>query len=411
MIPAGSSTRWIVLAAIVVGSCGSPDRDTDPGSPPSPLPSTSTDAPSTAPTTVPPTAPPPAPTTVSPPAPTIDDAVRRRLLEWYGPGPIGGAVATIGLAGGEAHTVAVGEAAPGVPARPGDTMRIGSITKTFMAALTLRLDEIGALDIDDAVADHLPDVGIDETVTIRRLLAHTSGIADPDPAELIALFREDSGRRFDFQDLMAFAEIPTSADERSRDFAYANAGYHVLGGVVEAATGTDVTTALRQHVFEPAGLANTHLAGAEEVPTAIVPGNVDLDGDGTEDPLQGVPYLAVETHAWTAGALVSTAEDLVAFARALFAGAIIGGPAVIEMTETSAAAHGHGLGIFDLGVEGATVYGNSGGGPGFHANFAHDPARGITAVVFTNCPSCATGGTDTWQLLVDLLDLAERGGA
>ena len=78
------------------------------------------------------------------------------------------------------------------------------------------------------------------------------------------------------------------------------------------------------------------------------------------------------------------------------------------MTDTSAEAHGHGLGIFDIGVDGATVYGNSGGAPGFHANFAHDPQLGTTAVVFTNCPSCPAGGNDTWQLLVDLLTLADQ---
>ena len=52
-------------------------------------------------------------------------------------------------------------------------MRIGSITKTFMAALTLRLDDIGVLGIDDPVAAHLPELGIDDTVTIRDLLGHT----------------------------------------------------------------------------------------------------------------------------------------------------------------------------------------------------------------------------------------------
>ena len=388
MIRSTSGARWLVLAALAVGSCAPADHDQPSSSPP---PATTTDAP---------------PARATPP---IDLVLRRALHEWYGTGDTGGAVAAIGLADGDVHIVTTGDAAPGVPARPDDTMRIGSITKTFMTALTLRLHEDGVLDIDEPVAVHLPDLGIDDTVTIRELLAHRSGVTDPDPAEIIALFRADSGQRFDFHDLMSFANVPMDADERAGGFVYANAGYHVLGGVIEAATGTDVASVLRTHVIEPAGLTHTHLAGAEEVPTAIVPGNIDLDGDGTEDSLAGVPYLAVETHAWTAGALVSTAEDLIGFGRALFAGVIISATSIAEMTTTSPAAHGHGLGIFDLGVEGATVYGNSGGGPGFHANFAHDPTRDVTATVFTNCPSCATGGSDTWQLLVDLLAIADSG--
>lgn len=81
----------------------------------------------------------------------------------------------------------------------------------------------------------------------------------------------------------AVADISASADEPSGEFAYANAGYHVLCGVIEAATGTDVAAALRTHVYDPGGLTETYLAGAESVPTPIVPGNVDLDGDGRDD--------------------------------------------------------------------------------------------------------------------------------
>ena len=337
--------------------------------------------------------------------------MQRTLDDWFGTGDIGGAVAAIGLADGTVHVAATGDAAPGESARPGDTMRIGSITKTFMAALTFRLDDIGVLGIDDPVVAHLPELGIDDTVTIRDLLAHTSGIADPDPAEIIARFREDSGQRFEYQNLIAFADIPTNNNPRVGEFEYANSGYHVLGGVIEAATGTDVATTLHTHVLEPADLTQTHLAGAEDVPTPIVPGNVDLDGDGHDDTLAGIPYLAVETHMWTAGALVSTADDIIQFAVALFAGTIISDHALAQMTNTSTAEHGHGLGIFDLRVNGQTVYGNSGAGPGFHANFAHHPTSGTTVVMFTNCPSCAVGNTDTWQLLVDFLTIADTNSA
>lgn len=354
----------------------------------------------------------PAPPTAPPPSsPSLDAALQQTLDDWFGSGDVGGAVAAIGLADGTVHVATTGDAAPGQPARPDDTMRIGSITKTFMAALTLRLDELGILDIDDPVAAHLPDLGIHDAVTIRDLLAHTSGIADPDPAETLALFRDDSGQRFEYRDLIAFADIPTNNDPRSGGFAYANSGYHVLGGVIEAATGTDAATALRTHILDPTGLTQTHLAAAEAVPAPIVPGNVDLDGDGHEDTLDGISYLAVETHMWTAGALVSTVDDLIQFARALFAGTIISDHALAEMTDTSTADHGHGLGIFDLRIDGQTVYGNSGGAPGFHANFAHHPTSATTVVVFTNCPSCAIGGNDTWQLLVDLLGIADTDSA
>jgi D-alanyl-D-alanine carboxypeptidase len=389
VITAGRLASCAATFAIVVASCSSGDRTND----------AVTSQPPAPPTTL----------ATSPPsgAPSLDVGLQQTLDDWFGTGDIGGAVAAIGLADGTVHVATTGDAAPGEPAGTGDTMRIGSITKTYMAALTLRLDDIGVLDIDDPVATYLPGLGINDTVTIRDLLAHTSGIADPDPADIVALFREDSGQRFEYRDLIAFADIPTDSDPRSGEFAYANSGYHVLGGVIEAATSTNVAAALRTQVLDPAGLTRTHLAGAEPVPTPIVPGNVDLDGDGHEDTLAAVPYLAVETHMWSAGALVSTADDIIRFARALFAGTIISEHALAEMTDTSTVEHGHGLGIFDVRVDGKTVYGNSGAAPGFHANFAHHPTSGTTVVVFTNCPSCPVDGNDTWQLLVDLLAIAD----
>lgn len=49
--------------------------------------------------------------------------------------------------------------------------------------------------------------------------------------------------------------------------------------------------------------------------------------------------------------------------------------------------------------------------PGFHANVAHHPTSGTTVVMFTNCPSCAAGNTDTWQLIVDFLIIADTSSA
>lgn len=333
----------------------------------------------------------------------VSGAIEEAVADWYGSSPIGGAVAAVGLADDSIHVATTGEAAPGEPARPDDLMRIGSITKTFMAALTLRLADRGVLSLDDPVSEHLPALDITPTATVRDLLTHTSGIADIEQDRLVAELRADSGRRFEQADRLSFASIPDSGDAPF-PFQYANAGYVVLGQVVERATGSDVAQLLREELFEPADLQATHLAGFEPVADEIVPGNVDLDGDGTPDPLAGVPYLAVESVAWAAGAMVSTPEDLITFARALFDGTLLDDQGVDELT-TVRADEGQALGLFEVERTDGTAWGNSGGAPGFHANFFHDPDRRTTAVVFTNCPECAAE-LDSYPLLQDLLDLA-----
>ena len=249
-------------------------------------------------------------------------------------------------------------------------MRMGSITKTYISALVLRLADEGRLSLDDTVTMHVPDLGIADSVTIRDLLGHTSGIADPDPELLISEFRADPGYRYGYDELTAFA---------------------------------DIATVLRSEILDTAELAHTFLVGFEAVPDPIIPGNVDLDGDGTEDSLVDVPYLAIDTYGWTAGAVVTTPADLVSFARALFDGTLLSEQAIAEMTTIGIGPDaGYGLGIVDIGDG---TWGHNGGAPGYQAVFAHNPDRGSTAAVFTNCPTCATT-PDTWSLMEGLLAIA-----
>jgi D-alanyl-D-alanine carboxypeptidase len=333
----------------------------------------------------------------------LTSEIRDLADTWYGTSDIGGVVAVVGLADDSVHSVAIGEGAPGQPADPSDVMRIGSITKTYISALVLRLADEGRLSLDDSVTTHLPDLGIADSITIRDLLGHTSGIADPDPELLISEFRADSGYRYGYDELIAFADIPDGIEVEPAGFAYANAGYHVLGGVIERVTGTDIATVLRDEILDTADLAHTFLVGFEGVPDPIIPGNVDLDGDGTEESLVDVPYLAIDTYSWTAGAIVTTPDDLVSFARSLFDGTLLSEEAIAEMTSIGTGPDaGYGLGIVDIGDG---VWGHNGGAPGYQAIFAHDPDRGSTAAVFTNCPSCATT-PDTWSLMEGLLAIA-----
>jgi len=333
--------------------------------------------------------------------PAVGADIREIVEVWYGPSETGGVVAAVGLPDGSIHTEVLGDAAPDQPARADDLMRAGSITKTFVAALALRLDEQGVLSLDDPVSVHLPELGIAEPVTVRHLLSHTSGIGDPAPELLIGEFQADSGRAYDYADLIAFADVPTDPTSSTGSFAYANAGYHVLGGVIERAAGTDVASLLRSEILERAGLSDTYMVGFEELPRTVVPGNVDLEGDGEVDSLADIPYLAVDTYSWTAGAIATTPRDLVTFARSLFDGTLLSQESLDAMTATPPDG-GYGLGLVDVGGS----WGHNGGAPGYHAVFAHDPGRGLTAALFTNCPACATGTANTWEIIDGLLGIA-----
>jgi D-alanyl-D-alanine carboxypeptidase len=340
-----------------------------------------------------------APTTISVSAGLegLDGDVERVVSDWYGPSQIGGAVAVVGTPDGAVHSAAIGEAAPGEPATTNDVMRVGSITKTYTAALVLSITEQGLLALDDSVAGYLPDLDLPERITVRDLLAHTSGITDPDPAALIEAFAADPGHRYTPAELIALARLPDESGPA--EFRYASANYHLVGVLIEALTGRTYADLLRTEILERAGLTHTYVAGSDRPSEPIVPGNVDLDGDGREDSLAAISYDAVDTYSWSAGAIATTPADLLTFARALFDGTLLPPSGVDELTDTGG--DGYGLGVVDVDPG----WGHNGGAPGYQAVFAYDPDRDTAAALFTNCPTCATGTADTWAVIAELIDL------
>jgi D-alanyl-D-alanine carboxypeptidase len=321
----------------------------------------------------------------------LDAAIGQIASAWYGNAETGGAVAVVGTPDGTSRAVAVGQAAPGVAAATDDVMRTGSITKTFTATVAVRLAHQGLIDLDAPVADQLPDLGLGPEITVRRLLNHTSGITDPDPNELVARFRADPAHHFSVAELSDFAQVPSPA--RVGEFVYANANYHLVGMLIEEVTGADFADVLRTEILAVAELDHTYLVGFEPVTDPVVPGNVDLDGDGTEDSLADVPYLAVDSYGWAAGAIATTPTDLVAFLRALFDGTLLDDDGVAELTDRVHDGQ-FPLGLINIDTD---TWGHNGGAPGYQAAFIHDAARGVTAALFTNCPTCAAGNADLWE--------------
>ena len=185
-------------------------------------------------------------------------------------------------------------------ARAGVRFRVGSVTKTFVAALTLMLADRGVIGLDDRVDAHLPGLLRDgDRITIRDLLRHRAGLFDytSDPA----LLRDDLPPN-------AVVEI---ADRRERmpGYAYSSTNYLALGLVLEKATGARIGELLRTHVFEPFALDDTTFQpGVVSGPHLHGHTLATRDGVATGAPRDTSESTAVS--AWAAAAAVSTAADL-----------------------------------------------------------------------------------------------------
>ena len=167
--------------------------------------------------------------------------------------------------------------------------RVGSVTKTFTATIVLQLVEEGALDLGDALADHLPGVvPKGDEITIRQLLGHRSGLANITeyPAWLERASRSSSIRPID---TLRFAARQPLVFPPGSDWGYSNTNYIALGLVIERVTGHSYARELEERILQPLELDQTELPKTRRV--------TDLDDSG-ENP--NVP--------WAAGAIVSNAR-------------------------------------------------------------------------------------------------------
>src|SRR5262245_23274900 len=145
----------------------------------------------------------------------------------------------------------------GVPNRVDTKFNLGSMNKMFTGVAVAQLAQRGKLAFDDPLVKHLPDYPNQEAarkVTLHHLLTHTSGVGD----YFTDKYMETSKDRFravrDYFPL--FVDKPL-AFEPGQEFRYSNAGYMLLGAVIEKVSGQSYFDYVRAHVYEPAGMADT----------------------------------------------------------------------------------------------------------------------------------------------------------
>lgn len=328
-----------------------------------------------------------APAASSQPSPTAeagrDERLQAVIDEWAAANdPVGVSAAAL-FPGGDLWlgTAGLADREAGTPIRPSDRFEIASITKTFMSALTLRLAEQGVIGLDDPVASCLPTFPAGEEITIRMLLGHRAGVFDP-TSELVTdrFGPPDPERIFTPTELVEAAAAGTPAFSPGSRHEYSNAGYWVLAACLEAVAGQDIAEQLDAHIIGPLGLTDTLLFDASLSDVEVVNAYKDLDLDGSEDPMGTKPLPGLVTPAWTAGAMISTAEDLVRFLDALFGGELLSAASLDAMLDASSGGGSYALGIYRANGR----WGHDGGIAGYLSAAFHDPASGVTVAVLTN---------------------------
>ena len=232
----------------------------------------------------------------------------------------------------------------------GDPQRqffIASATKLFVAAILARYRERGLVDWDAPMVGYLPDLdlhglharrGRERTgkITVRHLLAHTSGLADyfGEPrgtkrTEFRSTFdrvvKRDMG--WDLAQALAWSrEIPPHFAPGARGKAfYSDTNYQLLGAIIERIGGASFAEIVEREVCEPLGLRHTWVFGPDDIGRY----------DEIATMLHGrrrlrIPMAMASTQA--DGGIVSTLCDLQRFLRAFFGGELVPPTMLAEMT-------------------------------------------------------------------------------
>jgi CubicO group peptidase (beta-lactamase class C family) len=270
---------------------------------------------------------------------------------------------------------------------PGDVFRIGSNTKSFTAAAVYLLSEQGRIALEDPLSRYLPTFPNAEHITVAELLCHTSGIKDY--TEISGYF--DAAIRADVntaQLIDVFKDLPSDFAPGA-DWKYSNSGYVLLGAIIENVTGKPWHAAIRELLATPLELSHTtYDDGSVLIARRAAGYSVDVDGHTVI-----APYMSM-TQAAAAGGLVSNADDLSRWMRALHSGKVLRDNSYRRMTTPAALPLGRtgdsACGLAALRVRSESAFEHVGRGPGYMSETLFLPKSAIGVVVLTNTDSPRT---------------------
>jgi D-alanyl-D-alanine carboxypeptidase len=284
-------------------------------------------------------------------------------------------------------------------------VRIASNTKTFTATLVLQLVAEGKIELDAPAAEYLPDLGLDERITVRMLLQHTSGIFNFTgemyedgtivlgiPAPGTPLGKEWVDNRFHSyrpQELVELALSKPARFEPGTGWSYSNTNYVLARLLIEKVTGRAFAEEMGRLIIGPLGLSGTVVPeNSPEIPEPHAHVYYRYEQDGEEKTVD----VTRQDPSWIScgGDMISTTQDLHTFISALLSGKLLPAELLAQMCTphpTGIPTMNYGLGVFvrDLGPDGGIVITHNGGQAGYATLMYSTPDGSKTMTAALTC--------------------------
>jgi D-alanyl-D-alanine carboxypeptidase len=207
------------------------------------------------------------------------------------------------------------------PMTPDVHHRIGSVTKTFTISLLLQAAAEGLLSLDDTIDQYVDGVPNGDKITLRQMANMTSGVANYTEDDQWGEEQlSDPHRVWEPEELAQVGIKDSPLFDPGTQWHYSNTNTVLLGLVLEQVTGETIGELYRERIIEPLGLQDTSFPDLtnSSLPDPHAQGYTLQGQSSGGEPIDATDWSPSE--AWTAGEMISTAEDLLTYGRALGTG-------------------------------------------------------------------------------------------
>ncbi len=269
------------------------------------------------------------------------------------------------------------------------TFNIASVSKQITAYSMVLLEQQGKLSIDDDVRKYLPEVpDFGQTITIRHLLTHTSGLRNFQ--NMLAMAGWRSGEAMTNEDLLRYiAQQKELNFPVGEEYLYCNTGFNLATAIVERLTGQTFQEWTKVNIFDPLGMKNTDYREDMEV----VHKNTATSYDGSlengfRQPLKYWTYMGN-------GNVYTTIADMAKWVHNFQTGKV-GGKAGIQRLQEEGVLNngektGYGLGIGVGAYRGLKRLSHGGSVGGYRSNLIYFPEQEVGVIVLANFSSADPG--------------------
>lgn len=322
----------------------------------------------------------------------------------------------------QTYTAGLADVEKTIPMKASDRMLLGSVGKSFFAALTLRLEEKGILNTNDLVMKYLgneewfKNIPYYEFLSIRNLLNHTSGIPEyVYSQELWQTIKNDPQKQWTVKDRMSLIAGSENRFAPNEGWSYADANYIVLGAVLEKVTGQDVYGLVQSHFTIPMNLKSIEPSITQNLEGITAGYSGNFFGNLFGEKISNIGKYGLNPQfEWTGGGFITRSNDLAKWIDGLYKGKVLSHDATDKMfTPVNRMSGkldktGYGLGSEIFNTRYGKAYGHTGFMPGFTTMMAHLPDHDLSIAFQINIDPFSLrlmGNASTFVLLDQILPL------